>query len=377
MVMRKRTWKVGTDLPIKLLLLVVIWLIMSISGVMIEPLRCEPAVELWEYVTDGQLAQELFNKRAESTWFPTNSYQTYINPGTNANLAASNPNAAAAVYRSTLYLSHNGHVYSLTAKKPTELTSITSADGLNSMIAGKGCLLQFDITAIRFLKSSGKFSHVIKEDGWLSEYRSADFGTVADRLFDLLNRQEHNKLTGAEISTLAYFTKEGTLLYYADKTAWLADSSTQPGIVTIYKQTAPGQREEAFHYQNNYAGLGSGRFAADDLIVYANGGPLAIYAMDGSFWITFEAEGVNAPTQALNYVRSSDGALWITYIDDDLEMHLINYKPGDGAFSHEIITIPESKGNGKIDGLFSVGTTACVFSTAPSGKTTINAYILK
>lgn len=374
--MNEKNWNLGAGLPVKLLLLLVIWVVLSISGVMIGPLRCDPAVELWEYVTGGQFAEEQFAKRVEGTRFPANSYQTYINPGTNANLAASDSDAAA-FYRSTLYITHNGRLYSLDTKKPTEFKTLGNVTELDALIAGKGCLLAADEASIRFIKTPKFLSHTLEEENWLASYQGADFGSVADRLYALLQKQEDSKLTGPEISALAHLTKEGTLLAYENQTAWLADSRTEPGTVIVYQQTAPGQRTEAFRYQNNYTGLGAGRFAVENFIVYADGGPLNIYAMDDSFWLRFEVEGINTPSKALNYAYDADGILWITYIDDELVLHCYRYDPSDDSTAHKTVTIPSIPEGGTVDGLFTVGNTAYVFFTASDGSLGGSSYTLE
>lgn len=81
----------------------VIFATLSITGVLVEDMQWKWAVEKWAYVFEGGLRADQLRKKMDNSKFPKGSYEKYINPHTNGNLAASDE-VSACVFKDQIYL---------------------------------------------------------------------------------------------------------------------------------------------------------------------------------------------------------------------------------------------------------------------------------
>lgn len=302
------------DFILKIVMMFILWGLLSINGTIPEAGQCKPAVAAWEYVAGGQMMEERFIKRAENMTFPVNSYEKYINTGSNANLAASDE-AAANVSGHTLYIASKGELCVVKNRSIKKYRNLGDFNAPDAMVVGKRCVLGVDEGEITFTKVPKLYSYTLDEKPDALADENENFDEVADRLYALLKKQQSSEITAEEMAVLAYYAKKGTLLAFEDDSALLADDWTEDGMVYVYQQTAPGERKEFVAYEDDYDGLGAGRFIADGGLWYIENGRLNYDELYGDQWLYFPEEICGRAADALNYVHDEEGTLWVTYMD--------------------------------------------------------------
>lgn len=302
----------------KIGIFVLIWASLSISGVLLPPLRWEQAVETWNYIQEagtymtssGGFAYDQYAKSAENTTFAAGCYEKYINTGT-GNLQATDQ-IAACVSEDTVYLIREGYMLQIEYSSHLEFTKVGTCDTAQAMVAGMNSLFGVDGESMTFHRTQNYAAYTLANTGWRSGYDEADFPALADALYALLVKQETESLSAEEFAALVYYTSDGTLLGRVDGAAWLADDRSVAGQVTIYEQTAEGVRTEKVSYVDNYDGVGAGRFLAEGMIVYIEDEHLNLYFLDGSRHSCY----AQATVRSLNYLYF-DGVFYIIWTDDE------------------------------------------------------------
>ncbi|MCD7733712.1 MAG: hypothetical protein LUH48_01020 [Clostridiales bacterium] len=298
---------------------VLIWASLSISGVLLPPLRWEQAVETWNaiqeagtYMTSsGGFAYEQYAKSAENTTFAAGCYDKYVGNRTDGNLQATDQ-IAACVSEDTLYFIKEGYMLQIEYSSHNEFTKVGTCDTAQAMVAGMNSLFGVDGESMTFHRTQNYAAYTLEDTGWRSGYDEADFPALADALYALLVKQETESLSAEEFAALVYYTSDGTLLGWVDGAAWLADDRSVAGQVTIYEQTAEGVRTEKISYVDNYDGVGAGRFLAEGMIVYIEDEHLNLYLLDGSRYSCY----AQATVRSLNYLYMDD-VFYIVWTDDE------------------------------------------------------------
>lgn len=133
----------------------VIFATLSITGVLVEDMQWKWAVEKWAYVFEGGLRADQLRKKMDNSKFPKGSYEKYINPHTNGNLAASDE-VSACVFKDQIYLAipDNLIIIKRDNKKDKEKQKRISYDvSQSALIGGKRYILAVDEAAFQVAPS--------------------------------------------------------------------------------------------------------------------------------------------------------------------------------------------------------------------------------
>lgn len=320
-------------------LFLVIFAVLSINGVLIEEMQWKWAVEKWEYVSEGGLRQDKLRKKIDGAKFARGSYEKYINPRTNANLAASEY-ASACTYKDRFYLAVPDCFITMKkyskkwANSPLFLTE-------SALVGGSRYVLAANEETSRVLNVSKKFTADLEENP-VTRFESMDFDETCDYLYRLLVKQEKKKITAEELMALAWGTKEGVLLDYIDKTAYFADDSGG-STVYVYEQTGAGERNLIFQYEDSYQGLGAGRFIMDHYFVGVEDLQVVTYDLETGD-IQYRLEEMEYHVDgSINYIRTRKGNYYICYMNNnvlccwdfygDKPLQTVNMHIGDNGFT--------------------------------------------
>lgn len=348
----------------------VIFATLSITGVLVEDMQWKWAVEKWAYVSEGGLRADQLRKKMDGAKFPKGSYETYINPHTNGNLAASDQ-VSACVFKDRFYLALPDSLFMIKRdhkKDKEKREEISCSVSHSALIGGKRYVLAVDEEAFRITQMSKKFTCDLEENpAW--EFDSLDFSGKSDLLYEILRKQDKKKITSRELALLAYGTKQGILLDYQDGTAYFADDSSGD-MVYVYKRTGKDEDELIFQYENSYEGLGAGRFIMEHYFVGVENFELKIYDLDtGEVFYTPEGEHVDG---AVNYTYSLDGDLYLCYVCEGV-LYCRNFSDREVPVMR--VNMHTSDEGGTMTGLFCYGRR--VYLTHEGGESRWHAYDLE
>lgn len=332
----KNTGKMALNAAV---LLAAVWLITSGIGILPENLRFKPAEAAWKTITDPEWR---FERQTAELTFDKGSYHELINDGTNANIAASDAMRSAVSSGGRLWLNdltglritqrENGQRTTKVAEKifcgdRAEPMLIFGKNGFTASIAEDG-------------SSYATFFHEEYRskiaDGWAEEYKEEGnytFSSIANRLYQILKKQDTEPITPEEMAGLLYFSTEGVLVDYQEGTAIFADKMTDSSRAVIYSQAGNEERKELFSFTNDYAGGGTGCIAADG----------RVYAITGTTVLEYDPEleegqpaciyDLGLPVLGLNYLYNNSGEVFIICSDAEKVLYLYPAKKQRSEFA--------------------------------------------
>ena len=288
----------------------VVFAVLSITGVLIEEKQWKWAVEKWTYVSEGGLREDQLRKKIDGLKFSKGSYEKYINPHINGNLAASDW-ASACVFEDQFYMAVPKGFY-IMKKYSTDYEKNAFTPYDSALIGGKHYVLSVSEENFTAMRLSKGYTADLEENP-VPEFNSLDFLKKSDYLYNILKKQEEKKITSKELALLAWGTKQGILLDYIDGTAYFADDSGIGDTVYIYEQTGEGQRNLLFQYEDSYQGLGAGRFIMDHYFMGVEGFQIVTYDLENGD-ICYSSKDMGYVDGSINYIRTLKGNYYVCYI---------------------------------------------------------------
>ena len=345
----------------------VVFAVLSITGVLIEEMQWKWAVEKWTYVSEGGLREDQLRKKIDGLKFSKGSYEMYINPRDNGNLAASDW-ASACVFEDRFYLALPDTFCTLKKYNYSKDYNKDYIDFSGSaLVGGKRYVLSVDEENFHGLNLKKHFAAGLDENP-VVEFDTLDFLGKSDYLYKILKKQKKGKITSDELMMLAWGTKQGILLDYRDGTAYFADDSGTGDTVYVYEQTGEGVRNLIFQYEDSYQGLGAGRFIMDHYFVGVADFQVVTYDLETGE-IRYRSEEMGHIAGSINYIRTLNGNYYICYIRENILYCWDFY--GDKPLKPVNMHIDEG---GAVTGLFSYGNR--VYVTHESGDNLWHSYEL-
>ena len=344
-----------------------VFAVLSITGVLIEEMQWKWAVEKWTYVSEGGLREDQLRKKIDGLKFSKGSYEMYINPRDNGNLAASDW-ASACVFEDRFYLALPDTFCTLKKYNYSKDYNKDYIDFSGSaLVGGKRYVLSVDEENFHGLNLKKHFAAGLDENP-VVEFDTLDFLGKSDYLYKILKKQKKGKITSDELMMLAWGTKQGILLDYRDGTAYFADDSGTGDTVYVYEQTGEGVRNLIFQYEDSYQGLGAGRFIMDHYFVGVADFQVVTYDLETGE-IRYRSEEMGHIDGSINYIRTLNGNYYICYIRENILYCWDFY--GDKPLKPVNMHIDEG---GAVTGLFSYGNR--VYVTHESGDNLWHSYEL-
>lgn len=316
-------------------LLLASWSVLSIAGLLPDSVAFHGAQNAWNAA--GEATTSLIDKafygalhgsdenKLDNYAFPRGSYRTYINSGKDANIANWTEQCSGILYKNDLWYNDKFGI-----RKFTREGSKLNSGRTETICFQDGKAMPIIVTADYLVgiyrdnqgQSFARFHNIDRLDkaepvdialGWAEPFETSgriDFANTADHLYEILVKQDKERISPEEMAALVYFSAQGILLDYDKGIAIFADDITDPGVLSFYRQSEPGKREELHSrtFKHPYEGTGAGRFVTGDSIYYASMDTILQYNMVTGKTDEWYAAGMeNTPIHAINYVYGAGG----------------------------------------------------------------------